>query len=79
MHLIHSFNQHLLYARHCSGCWGYRTGQTDPNSSLVMRKMNDKEGAEVKTVCRMVVSIEEEKLGAWRGGEEGFTERVTSV
>ena len=45
----------------------------------MMRKMNDKEGAEVKTVCRMVVSIEEEKLGAWRGGEEGFTERVTSV
>ncbi|XP_043331081.1 fibronectin type 3 and ankyrin repeat domains protein 1 isoform X2 [Cervus canadensis] len=52
MHFIHSFSQHLLCTRHCSGCWGYDTGQTDPNSSLVMRNRNDKEGTEVKTqVC----------------------------
>lgn len=36
-------------------------------------------GRSENRVCRMVVSTEEEKPGAWRGGEEGFTERVTSV
>ena len=34
-------------------------------------------GRSENRVCRMVVSTEEEKPGAWRGGEEGFTERVT--